>query len=252
MNRKENWKDWFAVSRKERNGIVLLVLLLSLGLAFRMWVIPRLTRTNPGVLAPVFEEIAVVTRDSLVTTRKVYAKYPRSREYEAHMYPKKRERYPEDSARTATYRASPSMVKPAEKKERIDLNRADSATLLSLPGIGPHFAGKIVKFRTRLGGFHSTDQLYEVRNLPPETARLIIPLIYLDTTGVRKINLNEVKWEELSRHPYLTYAQTKALLAYREKHGPFRNVDEVLNCVVIDSAVFRKIRPYLHAGISGL
>ena len=50
----------------------------------------------------------------------------------------------------------------------IDLNRADSAQLLALPGIGPYFAGKIVRYRQKIKGYTSVDQLLEIYRFDQE------------------------------------------------------------------------------------
>ena len=44
---------------------------------------------------------------------------------------------------------------------RLDINKADSVALLDLPGIGAYFAGKIVQYRTQLGGYSSAEQLMD-------------------------------------------------------------------------------------------
>src|SRR5665647_1059817 len=45
---------------------------------------------------------------------------------------------------------------------RLDLNSADSLHLLEIPGIGPVFASRIIRYRTLLGGYYAVDQLREV------------------------------------------------------------------------------------------
>ena len=50
----------------------------------------------------------------------------------------------------------------------IDLNQADSAQLLALPGIGPYFAGKIVRYREKIKGYTSVDQLLEIYRFDQE------------------------------------------------------------------------------------
>ena len=45
----------------------------------------------------------------------------------------------------------------------IDINTADSATLVRLKGIGPVMAGKIIERRKKTGPFTSVDQLREIR-----------------------------------------------------------------------------------------
>jgi len=55
----------------------------------------------------------------------------------------------------------------------IDLNTADSATLVRLKGIGPSTAGKIVARRTEKGPYTSIDQLMEVRSFPDATFKIL-------------------------------------------------------------------------------
>jgi len=55
------------------------------------------------------------------------------------------------------------IAEPTEPKTlHIDLNEADSLELQYLPGIGPVFASRIVRFRESLGGFHHVSQLMDV------------------------------------------------------------------------------------------
>ena len=49
-----------------------------------------------------------------------------------------------------------------------DLNTASAEDLQRVRGIGPTLSERIVKFRTRLGGFSENDQLKEVYGLTEE------------------------------------------------------------------------------------
>jgi len=55
----------------------------------------------------------------------------------------------------------------------IDLNTADSATLVRLKGIGPATAGKIVARRTEKGPYTNVDQLMEVRSFPDAVFKIL-------------------------------------------------------------------------------
>jgi len=59
-------------------------------------------------------------------------------------------------------------IKETRKKVLVDLNDADSVTLLTLYGIGPSFAKRIIKYRNLLGGFYSKNQLLEVYGFDQE------------------------------------------------------------------------------------
>ena len=54
---------------------------------------------------------------------------------------------------------------PAAPRYPIELNDADSATLLLVNGIGEKTAGRIVRYRERLGGYWRTEQLTEVEGV---------------------------------------------------------------------------------------
>ena len=52
------------------------------------------------------------------------------------------------------------------KGEHININTADTAQLMTVPGIGSYYARQIVRKRARLGGFASPKQLLEIEGFP--------------------------------------------------------------------------------------
>lgn len=128
---------------------------------------------------------------------------------------------------------------------KVELNTADTLSIRKVKGIGPYFARKIIAYRDRLGGFAHKEQLLEVYRMTPEKLDSIAPFITLDPSLIRKINVNTVSEQDLSQHPYMTRTQCKALMAYRDKHGPFATIKDVTNCLSIDQKTFEKMRIYL-------
>lgn len=129
----------------------------------------------------------------------------------------------------------------------VEVNTADSSRLVQVRGIGPAFARSIVRYRDRLGGFHSLDQLADVpilRDKPDAVAELKGRLL-LDTLMVRRLPINTMSVEDLGRHPCAGWKVAKALVAYRQHHGPFRTVADIKGCVLITDSVYRKLAPYL-------
>ncbi len=53
------------------------------------------------------------------------------------------------------------------ERERVDLNSADSATLQTLPGIGPALAERIIEYRRTHGGFRSPEELMRISGIGP-------------------------------------------------------------------------------------
>jgi competence protein ComEA len=131
---------------------------------------------------------------------------------------------------------------------KVEVNTADSSALVALPGIGPSFARGILAYRDRLGGYHSLEQLAEVRVLQdkPEAIIRMHELLLVDPLMVRRIPINTCTVEELAAHPYARWKLAKPLIAYRAQHGPFKAVEDIKGCVLIDAEAFRKLAPYLN------
>ena len=129
----------------------------------------------------------------------------------------------------------------------LSINEADSAAWEALPGIGAKLAGRITRYRERLGGFHSVDQVGEVWGLPDSTFRKIRPQLQLKLKedNVRKLNLNNATLDELKVHPYIRWNLAKALVAYRERHGAFQSLDDLRKVLLLPDTTLEKIRPYI-------
>ena len=106
--------------------------------------------------------------------------------------------------------------------EQLDLNLSDTTALQRVPGIGPYFAGRIVRYRQRLGGFYSARQLKEIEDFPEEAI-----FFFRTSNNIHKINVNMLKLNELKRHPYINYYQAKAIIDYRRLRGPLHSLDEL-------------------------
>ena len=96
-----------------------------------------------------------------------------------------------------------------------------------IPGIGKTISSIILRYRNRLGGFYSTEQLLECKYFTED----LLPWFKVDSMPtLRKININDDSLKVLLRHPYFTYEQAKNLKQYRRDKGRIK-----------DEAAFRKI-----------
>jgi len=127
----------------------------------------------------------------------------------------------------------------------IELNLADSLELESVRGIGPAFASRIIRFRKRLGGFHHKEQLLEVYGMDSVKYNRLKDLINVNPGLITKINLNTFTFDEIRRHPYLTYKQMNAIIQYRSQHGSFKSIDDLMKIAILNEEIIRKIEPYI-------
>jgi competence protein ComEA len=135
-----------------------------------------------------------------------------------------------------------------EKSPVVEINTADSASLVKLKGIGPVLASRIIKFRNRLGGFSETRQLTEVYGLDSSVFRAMEKSLRVNKDLIRKININTATVEDLKVHPYIsTWTLAKSIVNYREQHGKFKEIAELKKCVLVNEEIYRKIVYYLVA-----
>ncbi len=127
----------------------------------------------------------------------------------------------------------------------MELNTADSLLLQQLPGIGPVYASRIIRYRERLGGFFSVAQLLDVYGMDSIRYERLLPHLILDATLVRKTDINQATFEQLRAHPFITPKQANAIVQYRKQHGHFIAVADLSRIVVIDEDSFHKMKPYL-------
>ncbi len=131
------------------------------------------------------------------------------------------------------------------KWETIDINLADSIAFVSLPGIGPTLAQRIIRFRDNLGGFLTINQILEVYGIKDSVFQLIQPR--LACTGImHKISINQADVNTLNKHPYINFQEAKAIVNFRAQHGYFKQPDELLQLILLNDQWLQKIKPYLN------
>ncbi len=139
-------------------------------------------------------------------------------------------------------------VKPKveEKLPIFNLNLADTAIFQTIKGIGSKLSNRIVEYRASLGGFISTNQLYQIYRLDSSVVQKIIKasIIKTDFEPV-KININKATKEQLAAHPYINWTQAKLIIAYRNQHGAFKKLNDIQKVYSIDEDWTKKNAPYL-------
>jgi competence ComEA-like helix-hairpin-helix protein len=223
-------------TRKDRLGIILLVILILF-----IFFLPRFyTGSGTTISAPDTVWIARLKeleikqeKEQKVRIRDTVRRYQPVNQRSGKLTP-----YSRDSAFTKTRR-------PAYRHPVIDINTADTTAFIALPGIGSRLAARIVNFREKLGGFYTVQQIAEVYGIADSVFQKIKPYLQLKDPSVRKLNINTATIDELKRHPYIRYQIANAIIAYRNQHGPYSNLEELKKLVLVTEDIYEKMRAYL-------
>jgi DNA uptake protein ComE-like DNA-binding protein len=145
------------------------------------------------------------------------------------------------------YNSSYSQNKQTATKiiQPVDINSATPEQLKTLPGMDYSTPYKIIKYRDKLGGFLAIEQVKETFGLADSTYQSILPYLKIQSTNIRKININTVSDFDLSTHPYVSRDVAKAIVIYRNQHGAYKQIDDIKKIVFINEEMFKKISPYL-------
>lgn len=125
----------------------------------------------------------------------------------------------------------------------LELNSADSAHLVEIPGIGPVFASRIIRYRNLLGGYFSVAQLREVYGLREENFEAVAKYFRADTSSLKTFNINFSTIRELGRHPYVGFITARKIFNLRDKIGKFLSARDL--SAVVSSDSLKRLIPYV-------
>jgi DNA uptake protein ComE-like DNA-binding protein len=121
------------------------------------------------------------------------------------------------------------------------LNTADTAALMTIPGIGPYYARRIFQYGQRLGGYVSVSQIDEIGDIPEEAKAYL----RIESPSPRKLNVNRLSLEALRRHPYINFYQAKAITDYRRLNGPIRSLSDLSLSRDFPQEAIDRLLPYV-------
>jgi hypothetical protein len=171
------------MTRNELRGAMVLVALIVFGMGLDAILRFRARQKVIGFLDPIQLEVKY-SRMEVAQKIRLAKKYPKPYYFKASWSPRKQDVW------------------------TIDMNAADSLAWVALPGIGPGFAKRILKFKEQLGGFYQVSQLKEVYGMDTVWVERYRKRFHLGAGVYRKLQVNRLLWQEF-RHPYLPYAQAK-------------------------------------------
>lgn len=128
-----------------------------------------------------------------------------------------------------------------------DLNLADTTTLMQISGVGLKTALNIIKYREKLGGFTSLEQLNDVYILKkrPEVIEEIKKYAEINQNSIQKILINSISEEELSKNIHFKGGMAKIIINYRKQHGKYKNIADFKPIKIVTPEFLEKIAPYL-------
>ena len=130
-----------------------------------------------------------------------------------------------------------------------DINKADSASLDALPGIGPYLATKIIEYRNKLGGYSYKEQLMDIYRFDRQKYEGLSDLI--TCSRPKPLRLWSLPADSLRLHPYIrSWQAAKAIVLYRENTpAPQRRVSALGDetGILPDSLALKLARCYIDA-----
>ena len=238
MTKKPNKKinnGLIVMSKGERIGVISLLSVITLLLAFSVF--------RPAIRFSRQEELAHHNLDSMIALQQKVNRIEKEEEVTAvSKSPTKPSTTATGSSKSTGSSKQPEPKAPVASPSKaipvLDINVADSLELVSLPQIGEVMASRIHRYRDRLGGFVSFDQLFEVKGMDSARFATIKPYIILESKEIRKLDINRDEFKTLLRHPYLEYDQVKALVNHRERKGLIKNWEQL-------KGIVGEVKPFL-------
>jgi len=127
----------------------------------------------------------------------------------------------------------------------LEINTADTSSLLLLKGVGKITSQKIVRYASQLGGFYDLTQLSEIKGIYPATLEILKKTLTVDKSKIKKININKSSLEKLNNHPYINFYQAKVIVELRKARGSINSLNELLEFKEFSEKDINRLNWYL-------
>ena len=246
------WKDFFYFSRRERQGILVLIVLIAGVFLGKYLFSPKKT---------ISAEVDIEFNENR-EIQEVIPEKANGQENKNLYIPANQKTYyasakPNQPAEKRSYYPSPVESHPSPKQNQypatekftsvttIEINTSDTLLLMKIPGIGAAYAKRITGYRNLLGGFSRLEQLQEVYGMYEELYEKIIPYLQVDTNNITMIPVNTASLNKLKSHPYINFYQAKAIVETRKKKGKLVNIQELYLLEEFTTEDMERIKHYL-------
>lgn len=139
----------------------------------------------------------------------------------------------------------------------ININTADTDSLMMLPGIGEAYAQRIIDYRQEVGLFRSIEDIMEVKGIGESRYEEIKNYItvgdVVPTEAVSEetqalpdpVNVNTADEKTLMTLPGIGETYAQRIIAYREENGNFTSIEEIMEVEGIGQGRFDKLKDYI-------
>ncbi len=234
---KTKIKDFFHFSRRDRNGIIVLLILICILIILRFFNVfeNKHHKTDYKAIEKEIERF----KDSTNLKNSYSENY--NNKPKAFSIKKNKHHYVNNEKQNDF-----NYKKYSKENTLIELNSADSTDLIKIYGIGNVFSKRIVKYRDLLGGFYKIEQLKEVYGINDSIYTCIESSFIIDTNLIKKIDINTINELSLAKHPYLSKYDARAIIAFRKfKDGKIENIEELKKNKIIIDTTYIKVFDYL-------
>ena len=209
-----------------------------------------------GKVYRIREDVALVSgvTDSIYSALKPYiiiadSLEPKPRKYDApkQVVKPKKEFASEPEKRVAQTQEKSIEQTPEKSVEKplLEINSADTTALIAIYGIGSKSAAEIVKYRELLGGYHSVEQISELKCVTEQNYEKILQQIYCDSCEIRKIDINFAAPKVIARHPYVSAAALRKIIKQRQLKGGWSRIEEMVEDNILSEDEAKRLAPYL-------
>lgn len=243
----KNMKEWFGYTRGERSGTIVLLIFIFLILIARSF-IPESTlevETSQFLISSVIELSNSENND---VNEEVSGIYPEENRPEGEIKSGETGFMSDDTKGDDTKTGDDTKGDGTKRditQVKLELNTSDSSALEALPAIGTVLSSRIIKYRDLLGGFHEVKQLKEVYGLTDDAYDVVKDKVYVDSTLIVKVLLNEADYRTLLRMPYLEKEDVDAITRYRKVVNTVNSLEELVEDKVISVETANKVKHYL-------
>lgn len=227
------WKVWY-FSREQRLGLALLVILILIIVIIKNPILNYLNQRNQKDILTQSEQ-QWGTLKAQIDSSQALAK----KENDSVQQSKFTKNYPNNEY------SKPTPIKTNFSDITIEINQAGKEDFKKLKGIGEVLSERILKYRTKLGGFNNTIQIKEVYGVSDSLYLSIKKNLKVNTSKIKKIDINQENLENLKSHPYISDKLANQMINYREKVKPFESVEEIKKLYVMNDSIYNKLYPYL-------